>query len=329
MRKVGVETFLKSMGAGITRPALVLGDDYNEYILKNEKVNSDGALVKYDSMFINEMLAYQIGLYLGIPMPEAVIAIVDGELIDDDPTARFAYRFEKGKYYATERLKNLENNLMQNYQQLRSMGKPYIGKSWKKFFSDIANKDDICKIIAFDIFIANFDRYNNIGNILIDTNTQRKIYAIDHGHSFFGPFWNDDKIKCLELKNMSNNYIIEYTNAVINVMTDNQRVCGSGTIFNALEEYIDLTDIENHSFQDVIYKIESINEKMIQEWADNIPEEWYISKEFQITYYGNFIMKQKNVVKYIIQELANRSAFTNYRGGILEWKNQKEEFHIV
>ncbi|MGL4730311.1 MAG: HipA family kinase [Clostridium sp.] len=329
MRKVGIETFLKPMGAGITRPALVLGDDYNEYIIKNEKVDDNGTIVKYDCMFVNELLAYQIGLYLGVPMPEAVIAIVEGDLIEDDPTARFAYRFEKGKYYATERLKNLENNLMQNYQQLINMGKPYISKSWKKFFGDIINKDDVSKIIAFDIFIANFDRYDNIGNILIDTCTQRKIYAIDHGHSFFGPFWNNDKMNCLGLKSMSDDYIIKYTDTVIDIMNDRQKICGSGTIFNALEEYIDLTNIGKHSFQDVIYKIEKINEKMIQEWADNIPNEWYTSKEFQIAYYESFIMKQKNVVKNIIQELASRRAFTNYRGGILEWRNQEEESHIV
>lgn len=78
------------MGQGITRPALVLGDDSEEYILKNQESNNNGSLVNYNCMFVNELLAFQIGDYLGIPMPEAVIAMLDKLLIETDPTIRFS-----------------------------------------------------------------------------------------------------------------------------------------------------------------------------------------------------------------------------------------------
>lgn len=328
MKEIEVEAFLKPMGTGITRPALVLGDDYNEYILKSEKVDENGELKNYNCMFVNELLAFQIGVYLGVPMPEAVIAIVDKELVEGDPVIRFAYRFEKGKYFATEKLEYVENNLMENYQQLINIGKPYISKPWKKFFKDIENKDDIAKILAFDILIANFDRYGNVGNILVDKSIVRKIYAIDHGHSFFGPIWNKEKINCLGLEKLTNNYIMDYSLAIINVMHKFGQ-CGAGIIFGALEEYINLEDTKDHSFQDIVFKIKSITEDMIVNWSNNIPDEWYVDKKIQVAYYSNFIMNQKFAVEHIIQVLADNKAFTNYRGGRLEWKIQNEKSHIV
>ena len=89
MRTVEVETFLKPMGAGISRPVLVIGDDFNEYILKNQKVNENGNLVNYNCMFLNEVLAYQIAVYLGVPIPETVIAFVEGDFAENDPSIRF------------------------------------------------------------------------------------------------------------------------------------------------------------------------------------------------------------------------------------------------
>ncbi|APC84250.1 HipA family kinase [Clostridium botulinum] len=321
MKEIEVETVLESMSAGVTRPVLVLGDDLNEYILKNEKIDNEGNLTKYDCMFVNELLAYQIGVYLDVPMPEAVIAIVDNELVNEDPTLRFAYRFEKGKYFATEKLRYVENNIKENCKELIRMGKPYMKKTWNKFFKEISNREDIAKILAFDILIANFDRYNNEGNILVDRTEIRKIYAIDHGHAFFGPIHNTDKLNCLNLENVTKQYIDMYTNVIIN----GSNYCGAGKIFNVLEEYVNLENLDDHSFKDIVYKIMCITEDMINEWMNNIPEEWYIDKNLQISYYKKFILKQKYVVKYIIQDLADKGAFTNYKGGLLQWINQKEK----
>ena len=321
MRTVEVETFLKPMGAGISRPVLVIGDDFNEYILKNQKVNENGNLVDYNCMFLNEVFAYQIAVYLGVPIPETVIAFVEGDFAENDPSIRFAYRFEKGKYFATEKLKYVENNIEENYRELISMGKPYRKKTWKDFFKQITNKEDITKILAFDILIGNFDRYNNEGNILVDKTNQRKIYAIDHGHAFFGPIWNNSKVNCLNLKNVTSNYIDQYSNAICS--------CIPGSMYNALEENIHLEDLDYNPFDEIVQKILKIDESMIIKWLDSIPDEWYIDKNVQSSYYINFILKQKEAMKNIIQRLAEKNAFTNYRGGILKWSNQKEKYHTV
>ncbi|WP_243289291.1 HipA family kinase [Clostridium perfringens] len=321
MREIEVDAILGKMDAGVSRPVLVLGDDLNEYILKNQRSDNEGNVTNYDCMFINELLAYQIGVYLDVPMPEAVIAILSGEFINEDPALRFAYRFEAGKYFATEKLKYVENNLKDNRQELIAMGKPYMKNTWNNFFKGISNKEDIAKILAFDILIANFDRYNNEGNILIDKSVVRKIYAIDHGHAFFGPFWDQRKVNCLKLAEVTTEYINTFTQSIIL----NENSCGAGKIFKVLEQYIDLENIDAHSFLNVVAKIMSINEEMIDTWMDNIPDEWYIDKELQISYYKHFILKQKDVVKHIIQSLAFHDAFTNYKGGLLKWREKEEK----
>lgn len=328
MRNIEIEGFLKPMGEGITRPALVIGDDYNEYIIKNQTIDESGKIVRYDCMFINELLAFQIGKFLGVPMPDAVIAIVPNELVEDDPNIRFAYRFEAGRYFATEKLEKIENNTLDNYETLMKMNKPYIAKSWNKFFNQVTNKEDIAKILAFDLLIANFDRYVNIGNILVNAEGKKtkKIYAIDHGHAFFGPVWTQDKINCLNINNITQNYIELYCSRILQEVR-RVGVFGSGTIFGALEKFLDLEDVYNHSFNDIIIKMKSITPEMIYEWCNNIPDEWYLNKEAQISYYTNFIMKQKDAVEHIIQILAYNNAFTNYTGGVLKYgENKKENF---
>ncbi|MCQ2014633.1 HipA family kinase [Clostridium butyricum] len=321
MREIEVEVFLDQIGTGVSRPVIVLGDDFNEYILKNEKVDENGTLVSYNSMFVNELLSYQIGCYLGVPMPESVIAIVDSAFAEDDPTIRFAYRFEKGKYFATKKLKYIENNLEENYFTLLKMGKPYMKTTWKKFFKDISNKEQVKNILAFDIFIANFDRYNNEGNILIDKSELRKIYAIDHGHAFFGPVWNKNKVNCLNLASIDDNYIEMYTQEILKYIP--------GSMFNSLEEYINLEDVNNNPFDEIVSKIMDIDEEMVELWMNNIPTEWYVDKDYQIAYYKKFILNQKEVVKYIIQNLAYKNAFSNYKGGVLKWSKQKQKFPTV
>lgn len=325
IKNVEVVNFLGYMGRGISRPVLVICDNFKEYILKNESVDENGKIVKYNCMFVNELLAYQIACYLGIPIPEAVVAYVDSKFINNDPAIRFKYRFEEGNHFATEKLPYVENNILEGYEQLSQMGKPYITKSWNKFFELIHNKEDIAGIIAFDILIANFDRVNNLGNILIDkTNETRKIYAIDHGHAFFGPKWTSDKINCLNNAKLDNTYIGGFLNCF------KLGLNGLGEIFRALEKHINIDDINNHSFMEVVQKIESIDENLIDRWLQNIPDEWYIDKNYQISIYKRFLLDQKSLVRHILQSMATNSAFSNYRGGILEWKEQQNtKFHTV
>jgi hypothetical protein len=317
INEIEVVTFLKSLGQGMSRPVLIMGNDFEEYILKNENIDNNGNITKFNCMFINELLSYQIGLYLDIPMPEAVIAYVDGQFCEEDPTIRFSYRFENGKYFATKKLKNLENNILENYDTLFRMNKPRIKQSWNNFIKNIKNKDDIAKILAFDILIFNFDRLKNEGNILLNSENEdnRKIYAIDHGHAFGGPQWSENKINILSSPKLADCYVQLFMSVV-------KDFSGGGIMFRALEQHINLEDLVNHSFLNIVNKIEAIDEKMIDSWIEVIPNEWFVEKEVQVAYYKNFILKQKELIRHIIQFMANNNAFSNYRGGILEWNSK-------
>lgn len=325
IRKINVDAFLEQLGQGISRPVLIIGNDYEQYILKNQRADHNGNKYNFNCMFLNELLAYQIGEYLNVPMPEAVIAHLDGRLIEADPTLRFAYRFSEGSYYASKELKNVENNFMENMNNLRLMGKPYITRSWNHFFDNIVNKEDIAKILAFDLLIANFDRYGNEGNILIDnTPSGRELFAIDHGHAFWGPEWNDLKIRMLGTVECTEKYANDYINGIIINNVNKGFLNGLGVIFKELERYIDLNALNNHSFQNIVLRIEMITEEHLDEWLNNVPNEWFVNKPMQIGYFKNFILKQKELIRSFIQILANRSAFTNFRGGTLEWKIEKQ-----
>lgn len=324
VKQIEVDSFLKEMGQGMSRPILVMGNDFNSYILKNQKVDSGGNIVNFNCMFLNEILAYQLGIYLNIPMPEAAIAFVDDVFIDQDPTIRFAYRFEEGVYFACSEIKNIENNTLENFELLKDMNKKYISRPWNQFFSNVGNKDDISKILAFDILIGNFDRYTNEGNLLVSqTENGRKIYAIDHGHAFWGPIWEQNKIINLNAPCYDIKYIESYIR-FIQFKVNNAKLNGLGGMFNALEGNIDLTSLDNHSFMDIVEKIESISEEFLDGCLNIIPNEWFINKDWQIACYKKFILEQKNLLRHFIQYLAEQQAFSNYTGGELEWKQKSQ-----
>jgi len=322
IKEIYVETFLSYLGQGVTRPALILGDDAQTYILKTQKVSDGQGLDTYDCMFLNELLSSQIADYLGVPAPEAAIAKLDGALIEHDPEITFVHRFYEGKHFASLEVKENEDNLMENYQEQLRMRKPLIKRSWKKFFENITNKNDIPKILAFDLLIANFDRYGNTGNLLVaSTDNGRKVLSIDHGHAFFGPKWDQNKMNIIQAIEYSD----EYVNKIINtILGNNEGIAnGLGEVFRAIEEYVSLDDLNLHSFQEIVYHIEGISEELIDSWLNNIPEEWFVEKMIQKSYYTHLIMQHKYLIRHFIQCMANRSAFSNFRGGVLNWKEEQ------
>lgn len=306
INRIEVDTFFRPMGLGMSVPILVMGDDFENYILKNE--NKDR--LNFNCMFLNELLAYQIGVYLGIPMPEAVIANVNSLFVLEDPRVRFSCRVEPGLYFASKELEGIENNLCDNVQELVSMGKKYANRTWSVFFNKIDNKESIANIIAFDILISNFDRYDNEGNVLVSARDTRQIFAIDHGHAFGGPTWDVEKLNRMKSCFSEQNYI--------NMFVMSAKQC-SGRIFRALCQHVDLTELDKNPFAIVVDKIESISEELINTWLNNIPIEWYIDKKFQSEIYIKYILTQKRFVRQIIQQMAKSELFDNYLGGELEW----------
>ncbi|KAF2424063.1 HipA family kinase [Bacillus subtilis] len=321
VKEIQVNSFLRYLGQGISKPALVLADDFQKYILKTQKVVVGGKREDYNCMFLNEIVSYKIAQYLGVPIPDAAIAFVDPRLIEDDREILFVHKFEEGHFFASQELENTEENLVENYQQMFQMGRPYIKRSWNAFFDNIKNPEDIAKIVAFDLLIANRDRFRNEGNLLIaNTEEGRKVFAIDHGHAFFGPTWTSSKIQNMRLA-PTGQYVDSFTNYLVD--TNEGKIDGLGMIFNAIQSKIDLTDVKNHSFMNIIAEIEHINERTVDSFFEGIPHEWFIEYDMQTTIYKDFLLKQKGLIRYIIQNLMNINAFSNTVGGVLHWIDEK------
>lgn len=319
IKKIHVSAFLKHLGQGVSVPALVLSDDNQRYILKNQKTVIDGHQIDFNCSFLNEILAYQIAKYLDIPVPEAAIAELDKRILDNGPSLRFVHRFTEGTLFASKELQETEENLLENYELLIEMQKPYISRSWKKFYSDICNPHDSANIIAFDLLIANIDRYENTGNLLIaQGEAGRQMYAIDHGHSFFGPVWHTEKMGKLKAAEVSQAYFESYLSD-IRYFPNRGYLNGLGEVFKAMEANIDLNDVNNHSFLTVVEKIENINENLLDEWLFNVPDVWFVDKTNQIALYKHFLLNQKVMIRNFLQHMANFKAFTNFRGGNLQW----------
>lgn len=329
---INVDAFLRHLGedqTGISRPIIVIGEDGNTYILKNQNVfNSKiNRWVTFDCMFLQELLVYQIAKYLDIDTPDCAILNVDEQLLNANPELRFENRYTPGIHFGSKLIDNVENNIVENYEKMMRLGKPYIKKSWNAFFKKIHNPENIPKVIALDFLTGNFDRFNNVGNLIVaNINKKRKIFAIDHGHCFFGPTWDTKKQKLMQHVTQVNHqqYINEIVAQYFQITIDIKKpFSGLGIIFRAIDQHIDVSDPEDHSFIDVVSKIESISPSTIDLWFDIIPDEWYVDKRVQKSHYKQFILRQKDIVRGIINELARGSAFSSHTGGELKWKERK------
>lgn len=320
IKRIQVSTFLKQLGEGISEPLVILGDDNERYILKNQKIMFDGNLVELDCMFLNEILSSRIAMHLKVPVPDFAIAELDKRILENGPSLRFVHRFTEGIHFASKEIANTEHNLEENYSLLMQMGKPYIVRTWNKFYDDIVNGADVAKIIAFDLLIANFDRYNNTGNLLIaNTEEGRKIISIDHGHAFFGSVWTTGRMSDMRAVGLNRDYFNTYVNKYLMYSPNEGFMGGLGEVFRAIESKVELSECINHSFKSIVHEIESISETDVDEWFKDIPDSWFKDKNNQIGFYKHFILKQKDIVRHLIQIMAERRAFTNYRGGDLQW----------
>ncbi|WP_313490547.1 HipA family kinase [Exiguobacterium sp.] len=318
IKRLHLEEILEPMDSGISVPHRVIADDGEQYILKTQKrFVPESKLHEYDDMmFFNELLCYQIAKYLNIPIPEAAIINVEKESIDINPRLYFAHKFEPGLHYASSYISDFESNIVQNHQVLMQMGKPHLIKTWNAFFDKIENPEIIADIFALDILVANFDRYSNFGNVQISYNKgSRKLYALDFGHAFYGPVW--DAIQKQTLLNEILNPV-NYHNTILS-LKNRAPYSSAGSVFKALEKFVDLCNPIAHSFQEVVYKIEHIDEAMIETWFSNIPDIWFVDKVVQKEMIKQYLLNQKQNMRAMIQLFASNDAFTNYRGGELTW----------
>lgn len=333
---ITLATFLSDLEKdtpAVSKPVRVLGSDANEYILKTQMIydEKEQKYINLDCSFINEFLAYCIGDFIGVPQPKIAIAYIHKEFLDENPELFFNNRFKVGNHFASEYKEGSISNLKKDYLLLREAGKKYLTDPWNKFFGNLSNPEKVPFIIAFDFFIANKDRFAHPSNFLLigEESNKNTLYAIDHGHAFGSPFWNTEKLTYLiHAENLPMDHYVQWF--VNQFFFYNQRAANSnifklngfGDIFKALDKYIDLTDLNNHSFIEPVNRIKQINSSIIDQWLNQIPSEWFVDEKNQKIFYKKFILHQVNAITHIIQYVALTSGFENYLGGNLSWNKR-------
>lgn len=335
MEKLFVDTFIKSQSPqlGQSKPLLVQASDGNKYFLKNNMVNFPDEWKNENCAFFNEVLSHKITNFFNIATPDIAALCIEQDLMTANADMLFNRRLKAGLYFGTKVIENVEDNLLNNYLDLLRMNKPYIKRSWNQYFKNVSNSNDIPAIIAMDILLANFDRFNNNGNLIVGNSSGgRKIYAIDHGHCFCGPFFNHKKIDFLNSNKFSskddrNSYIDKQIWNIISIAQyNNKKHCqpfnSAGEIFKAIESHVDLSDLAHHSFTPFYQKLQKLNQSTLTNMISDIPNEWIVGGQLQIKNYIDFIMRQIDILPLILQRMASLNAFSNYRGGELLWKTE-------
>lgn len=338
MERLLVDTFIKSQSPqlGQSRPLLVQASNGEKYFLKNNMVRfPDGNWQDENCAFFNEVISSKLADYLGIATPKIAILEIEEDMMHANSDLLFQRRIGPGNYFGTKLIDSVEDNLLDNYSELRRLGKPHIRRAWNQYFKNIDNSESIASIIVLDLLVGNFDRFDNTGNLIIsNTDESRKIFAIDHGHCFKGPFYDLNKENFLQSNKFNNqDEINKYIDSIIwtiisvaqynqNGKIHNRPFNLAGEIFKSIEQYVDLSDLNNHSFMDPIAKLESLDSIKLSEMLSVIPDEWTLGLQKQKTLYIEYILRQIQIMQLIIQRLVNFNAFSNYRGGVLNWKTE-------
>ncbi|MCZ4356159.1 MULTISPECIES: HipA family kinase [Enterococcus] len=312
------ETYLNdpSPQLGQSKPIKIIASNGKKYYLKTDIV--DG--FHQDAVFFQELLCSLLARQLNVPVPNFAIIEIEKEFVEANGELRFSNKFKPGLYFATEEISDVEDNLVENIALAQQMGKPRIRRTWTGYFKDVVNVQDYASIITFDLFVQNFDRFTNEGNLLVgnDGLGNRKVYAIDHGHAFAGPVYNLQKIEFLQ-KNKLPNYIDFFMELLRNVGGG----YSFGAVFQGIQNNIDLTT--ENPFSEIIYKIENFSELQLKTILNEIPDEWVIQGVSQRNKYLEYLSRQKLLLRHIIMRMVNSNLFSNYMGGELEWKELKLE----
>lgn len=166
-----VVNFLGRIPNGVTRPVKIQANDENMYVMKYIHDSCSGKIL------FNELIAYRLGLLLGIPMPNCFLGKLDQELINKTPL-----------------LSDLAARPCTCFLSYYLQGTPKISPMLAK---NVMNQNDIAKILVFDQIILNNDRAKNDGNLFYDRKNKR-VVAIDHSHIFInGEIWSENELNLL------------------------------------------------------------------------------------------------------------------------------------
>lgn len=325
---------------GCSKPVTVTASNGKQYILKNNMVKypDEDSATDQDAEFFQEALVSEIATKLDVPTPNYVAITIDSETLASFPNLRWKYQFSIGKYFATEKLPNIGNDLLSIWDLAITNNQPYAIRGWHKILSNIINKNVIPSILCLDFYTLNFDRFTNAGNILFQYQANGKwIVSIDYGMCFSNPYWkpitiNSNLCKKSDLLNINNpsvnpqicqsypaNMMLWFLNA--SAQHGQRSKWKYGFVFDSLQREISFND--QNPFNDVVTNIETISDLDLVNIIGSIPSEWVSGGNAQKEAYTGFLNRQKGLIKPFIEYNITQNMFTNYKGGQIEWHRGK------
>lgn len=320
---------------GQSKPIFISATNGKDYYLKKQiSIKDNNRTISENCVFLQELLSYQLADFLGISVPNCAIVSIDSDYLNYNRDLQFIASLTPGMYFATEVIPNVYNNVLETRLQSKLLGQPRMKEPLCKVYEKVQNNTIFANVIALNILILNFDHFGNEGNFLITkSNNTFSGVAIDFGHSFCGPAWLSDKIKILSIpKNISNESELTcYLNDLSDIFLNTKGLPFSklGPVFDAMEKQIKFLDSKENfinPFNDIVTKIENLNRVDITRMLDFIPNEWYVNMNVQKNIYLEFIMYQKEFVRYLIDLFYKYGAFSNSIGGDLKWRNNNTLF---
>ena len=157
LRTVHVTRYVTPLREGGSLPAIVEADDEGMYVLKFRRAGQGVRAL------IAELVAGEIGRALGLPVPELVLATLDGDLArtEPDPEIFSLVRASAGL------------NLAVDYLPGSVMFDPVV---------DTPAADLASRIVWFDAYVTNVDRTARNTNMLM---WHRRLWLIDHGAALY------------------------------------------------------------------------------------------------------------------------------------------------
>ncbi|MEO8672588.1 MAG: HipA family kinase [Tahibacter sp.] len=155
MRTVNVDRYVTPLREGGSLPAIVEADDDGLYVLKFVGAGQGARAL------VAELISGEIARVLGLPVPEIVLAELDGELARTEADAEIQALIRA----------SVGTNLALDYLP----GSLAFDPAAETIDADLASR-----VVWFDAFITNVDRTARNTNLLI---WHRRLWLIDHGAS--------------------------------------------------------------------------------------------------------------------------------------------------
>lgn len=265
-----VKKVLSAVGNGITEPFWCILDNDTTVVYKSiGNPESNKAL-------INEWIGYNIAKLVDLPIPFSGAAIWDHNTDVDEPIYNELTKDDSvSKHYGL----GFFSTQVEHSSPITS---PSI-------YNKIKNKDDIPRIVLFDVLIGNYDR--NPGNLLLSYKKNNiKLHIIDHSHIFdIGCMWDDIQLDRITSEPIDINKILESNNHQYSMFFEFRALDK-----NLIEEIIN--DFNN-----------SITKSKIEDIMNTIPTEWSITS-----------IEKKSAINYLNNRLTNLLSITNdlLKGGV-------------